>query len=140
MARLQAIIVLEVTTVVVASEVQPFLFFQAGPSFLLFSLLLGHASSLITVQRPTPICIQTIFSLAAWCCPNKVFELYVSAAVILTEGFDYLKENCPWLQSEILRTVAGCEKECSSGGKSQSVWGQLSDGGDTNGRRVRPRV
>nr|CAB3497910.1 unnamed protein product [Digitaria exilis] len=62
------------------------------------------------------------------------------SAVIRTEGFDYLKDNCPALQSEILRTVAGCEEPCSSGGKSQSVWAQLSDGGDTSGRRVRPRV
>ncbi|XBH73191.1 hypothetical protein VPH35_100332 [Triticum aestivum] len=62
------------------------------------------------------------------------------SAVIRTDGFDYLKDNCPALQSEILRTVAGCEEECSSGGKSQSVWGQISDGGDTSGRRVRPRV
>ncbi|XP_006657481.1 BTB/POZ and MATH domain-containing protein 4 [Oryza brachyantha] len=62
------------------------------------------------------------------------------SAVIRTEGFDYLKDNCPSLQSEILRTLAGCEEECSSGGKSQSVWAQLSDGGDTSGRRVRPRI
>ncbi|KAF7015817.1 hypothetical protein CFC21_029560 [Triticum aestivum] len=62
------------------------------------------------------------------------------SAVIRTDGFDYLKDNCPSLQSEILRTVAGCEEPCSSGGKSQSVWGQLSDGGDTSGRRVRPRI
>ncbi|KAL5197217.1 hypothetical protein ABZP36_000729 [Zizania latifolia] len=62
------------------------------------------------------------------------------SAVIRTEGFDYLKDNCPSLQSEILRTLAGCEEECSSGGKSQSVWAQLSDGGDTGGRRVRPRI
>uniref|UniRef100_A0A0D9WVY0 BTB domain-containing protein n=1 Tax=Leersia perrieri TaxID=77586 RepID=A0A0D9WVY0_9ORYZ len=58
------------------------------------------------------------------------------SAVIRTEGFDYLKDNCPSLQSEILRTLAGCEEECSSGGKSQSVWAQLSDGGDTSGRRL----
>jgi len=62
------------------------------------------------------------------------------SAVIRTEGFDYLKDNCISLQSEILRTVAGCEEPCSSGVKSQSVWAQLSDGGDTSGRRVRPRV
>jgi hypothetical protein len=70
--------------------------------------------------------------------------------VIRSEGYDYLKDNCPALQSEILRTLAGCEEPCSSGGKSQSVWAQLSDGGDrvgpisdggdTSGRRVRPRV
>jgi speckle-type POZ protein len=44
----------------------------------------------------------------------------VSAAVIETEGFDYLKNNCPSLESEIMETVAGLEK-CSGGGKSQSV-------------------
>ncbi|EEF28528.1 Speckle-type POZ protein, putative [Ricinus communis] len=58
------------------------------------------------------------------------------AAVMRSDGFEYLKENCPLLQSELLKTVAGCEEECSSGGgKSRSVWAQLSDGGDTNGRR-----
>jgi len=65
---------------------------------------------------------------------------YVSAAVIRTEGFLYLRDNCPSLQSEILKTVAGCEEQCSSGGKSQSVCAQLSDGGETSGRRVRPRI
>ncbi|KAJ3669923.1 hypothetical protein LUZ60_010247 [Juncus effusus] len=62
------------------------------------------------------------------------------SAVIRSDGFEYLKENCPALQSELLRTVAGCEEDCSSDGKSQSVWAQLSDGGDTAGRRVRPRI
>ncbi|RWR80395.1 BTB/POZ and MATH domain-containing protein 4 isoform X1 [Cinnamomum micranthum f. kanehirae] len=58
------------------------------------------------------------------------------AAVMRSSGFEYLKENCPSLQSELLKTVAGCEEECSSGGKSRSVWAQLSDGDDTNSRRV----
>lgn len=63
------------------------------------------------------------------------------AAVMQSDGFEYLKENCPSLQSELLKTVAGCEDDCSSGGgKSRSVWAQLSDGGDTNGRRVRQRT
>ncbi|KAB1226845.1 BTB/POZ and MATH domain-containing protein 4 [Morella rubra] len=63
------------------------------------------------------------------------------AAVMRSDGFEYLKENCPSLQSEILKTIAGCDEDCSSGGgKSRSVWGQLSDGGDTNGRRVRQRT
>lgn len=62
------------------------------------------------------------------------------AAVMRSDGFQYLKENCPALQSELLKTIAGCEEDCSSGGaKSRSVWAQLSDGGDTNGRRVRQR-
>ncbi|CAL1366313.1 unnamed protein product [Linum trigynum] len=65
------------------------------------------------------------------------------AAVMRSDGFEYLKENCPTLQSELLKTVAGCEDDCSSGGgKSRSVWGQLSDGGETttNERRVRQRT
>ncbi|KAI5577789.1 hypothetical protein POPTR_009G156500v4 [Populus trichocarpa] len=63
------------------------------------------------------------------------------AAVMRSDGFTYLKENCPSLQSELLKTVAGCEEDCSSeGGKSRSVWAQLSDGCDTNGRRVRQRT
>ncbi|XP_076892572.1 BTB/POZ and MATH domain-containing protein 4-like [Bidens hawaiensis] len=65
------------------------------------------------------------------------------AAVMRSEGFEYLKENCPQLQSELLKTVAGCEDDGYSsggGGKSRSVCGQLSDGGDTNGRRVRQRT
>ena len=66
---------------------------------------------------------------------------HVFAAVMQSDGFEYLKENCPSLQSELLKTVAGCEDDCSSGGgKSRSVWAQLSDGGDTNGRRVRHRT
>ncbi|XP_078436038.1 BTB/POZ and MATH domain-containing protein 4-like [Wolffia australiana] len=70
------------------------------------------------------------------------------AAVMRSPGFEYLKENFPSLQSELLRTVAGCDDECSSGSgggggagsKSRSVWGHLSDGGDTPGRRVRQRT
>nr|GLL43278.1 BTB/POZ and MATH domain-containing protein 4 [Ipomoea trifida]GMD64824.1 BTB/POZ and MATH domain-containing protein 4-like [Ipomoea batatas]GME06455.1 BTB/POZ and MATH domain-containing protein 4-like [Ipomoea batatas] len=63
------------------------------------------------------------------------------SAVMQSDGFEYLKEHCPSLQSELLKTVAGCEDDCSSGGaKSRSVWAQLSDGGDTNGRRVRQRT
>lgn len=63
------------------------------------------------------------------------------AAIMQSDGFEYLKENCPSLQSELLKTVAGCEDASSSGGgKSRSVWAQLSDGGDTNGRRVRQRT
>ncbi|OMO77171.1 BTB/POZ-like protein [Corchorus olitorius] len=62
------------------------------------------------------------------------------AAVMRSDGFEFIKENWPSLQSELLKTVAGCEEDCSSGGKSRSVWAQLSDGGDTNGRRVRQRT
>lgn len=59
------------------------------------------------------------------------------AAVMQSDGFEYLKENCPLLQSELLKTVAGCEEDFSGGGKSRSVWAQFSDGGDTNERSIR---
>lgn len=63
------------------------------------------------------------------------------SAVMRSDGFEYIKENCPSLQSELLKTLAGCEEDCrSGGGKSRSVWAQLSDGGDSNGRRVRQRT
>ncbi|KAK6164005.1 hypothetical protein DH2020_000869 [Rehmannia glutinosa] len=63
--------------------------------------------------------------------------IYVASTVMRSDGFEYLKENCPALQSELLKTVAGCDEDCSSGGgKSRSVWAQLSDGGDTSGRRA----
>lgn len=53
---------------------------------------------------------------------------------------NYVRENCTTLQSELLKTVAGCEEDCSSGGgKTGNVWGQLSDG-DTVGRRVRQKT
>ncbi|MFS7926448.1 putative chromatin remodeling & transcription regulator BTB-POZ-MATH family [Helianthus anomalus] len=64
------------------------------------------------------------------------------AAVMQSDGFEYLKANHPSLQSEILKTVAGCDQGYSSdgGGKTQSVCGQLSDGGDSDSRRVRQRT
>ncbi|KAM1220553.1 hypothetical protein ACFX2J_008322 [Malus domestica] len=61
-------------------------------------------------------------------------------AVMESDGFEYLKENCPLLQSELLKTVAGCDEELSGGGKTRSVWAQFSDGGDTNDRSVRQRT
>ncbi|XP_076934268.1 BTB/POZ and MATH domain-containing protein 4-like [Bidens hawaiensis] len=70
------------------------------------------------------------------------------AGVMRSDGFEYLKANHPALQSEILKTVAGCEDDYSSGGgggsagsKTMSVCAQLSDGGDANSsRRVRQRT
>ncbi|XP_010520490.1 PREDICTED: BTB/POZ and MATH domain-containing protein 5 [Tarenaya hassleriana] len=67
------------------------------------------------------------------------------AAVLQTEGYEYVKDHCPKLQSELLKTVAGYEEasisiSCGGGGKSQSVWAQLSDGGDTSSRRGRQRI
>ncbi|XP_010549705.1 PREDICTED: BTB/POZ and MATH domain-containing protein 4 [Tarenaya hassleriana] len=56
-------------------------------------------------------------------------------AVMRSDGFAYLREHCPLLQSELLKTVAGCEEDEVSGGKTRSVWAQFSDG--TNDRSTR---
>lgn len=58
-------------------------------------------------------------------------------AVMRADGFEYLKENCPALQSELLKTVAGCEEDLSGGGKSRSVWARYSEGADTMDRSIR---
>ncbi|KAI9121046.1 hypothetical protein K1719_008079 [Acacia pycnantha] len=60
--------------------------------------------------------------------------------VMQSDGFEYLKENCPLLQSELLKTVAGCEEEFSGEGKCRSVWAQFSDGADTNDKSVRQQT
>ncbi|CAL9063047.1 BTB/POZ and MATH domain-containing protein 4-like isoform X1 [Musa acuminata AAA Group] len=62
------------------------------------------------------------------------------SAVMRSSGFEYLKDHCPSLQSELLKIIAGCDEDCSSGGNNRSVWAELSDGEDSNGRRVRPRT
>uniref|UniRef100_A0A7N0RIH4 BTB/POZ and MATH domain-containing protein 4 n=1 Tax=Kalanchoe fedtschenkoi TaxID=63787 RepID=A0A7N0RIH4_KALFE len=91
--------------------------------------------------------VCSILTLADHCHATKLkavcLRLAVEnlAAVMQTEGFKQLKENNPMLQSELLKAVAGCEDESISGcGKSRSVLGQLSDGGDSSGRRVRQRT
>ncbi|KAI5081973.1 hypothetical protein GOP47_0001716 [Adiantum capillus-veneris] len=45
--------------------------------------------------------------------------------VLHSDGFKHLRESCPSLQSEILRTVAGVEEDAT-----KSTWAQLSDGHD----------
>uniref|UniRef100_A0A2P2LBC9 Uncharacterized protein MANES_08G153800 n=1 Tax=Rhizophora mucronata TaxID=61149 RepID=A0A2P2LBC9_RHIMU len=61
-------------------------------------------------------------------------------AVMSSDGFRYLKENCPSLQSELLKTVAGCEDDLIGGGKSRTAWAQFSDGGDMNDQGVRQQA
>ncbi|CAM6101951.1 unnamed protein product [Calypogeia fissa] len=62
------------------------------------------------------------------------------AAVMQSDGFEYLKDSCPSLQSELLRTVAGVDEEGGSFSRNRIVWGQFSDGTDANGRRVKQRT
>ncbi|EOA26243.1 hypothetical protein CARUB_v100174340mg, partial [Capsella rubella] len=62
-------------------------------------------------------------------------------AVLQTKTYEDLKDDYPNLQSELLQAVAGYDETSSSGeGKSQSVWGQLSDNGETSSRRLRQRT
>ncbi|KAE9606241.1 hypothetical protein Lal_00025033 [Lupinus albus] len=91
--------------------------------------------------------VSNILTLADSCHATELksvclkFAAQNLAAVMRSEGFESMKENCPRLQSEILMTIAGCEVDsCSAGDKSQSVWAQLSDGGDVNSRRVKQRI
>jgi speckle-type POZ protein len=90
--------------------------------------------------------VANILTLADHCHAIKLkavclnFAAQNLAAVMRSDGFESMKEKCPWLQSEMLKTIAGCEGDsCSTGEKTQSVWAQLSDG-DTNGRRVKQRL
>ncbi|XP_010493218.1 PREDICTED: BTB/POZ and MATH domain-containing protein 5 [Camelina sativa] len=65
------------------------------------------------------------------------------AAVLETDAYKQMKDECVTLQSELLKAVAGQEEGSNStgGAKSQSVWAQLSDGGgDTSSRHVRQRT
>lgn len=65
------------------------------------------------------------------------------AAVLETDAYQQMKDECVTLQSELLKAVAGHEEgsNTSGGAKSQSVWAQLSDGGgDTTSRHVRQRT
>ncbi|CAN1171075.1 BTB/POZ and MATH domain-containing protein 4 [Linum perenne] len=62
--------------------------------------------------------------------------LALADTVMRSDGFEYLKDSHPNLQSELLKTVAGCKKDCSSGGgkSSRSVWAQRWGSGDTDDR------
>lgn len=95
------------------------------------------------------ISVSTVASILAFADRYNAMELKAAclkftaenlSAVMRSSGFEYLKENCPSLQSELLKIIAGCEEECGSAAKARSVWAQLSDGGDSNDRRVRPRT
>ncbi|BBN17838.1 speckle-type POZ protein [Marchantia polymorpha subsp. ruderalis] len=62
------------------------------------------------------------------------------AAFMHSDGFEYLKNCCPTLQSELLREVASVDEDVGTGIRERSVWGQHSDGTDANGRRMRQRT
>ncbi|XVE81513.1 hypothetical protein DITRI_Ditri15bG0070500 [Diplodiscus trichospermus] len=59
-------------------------------------------------------------------------------AVMQTDGFEYLKESCPTLLTELLEYVAriGEHSVIACGYRKET----LLDGSDVNGRRVKPRL
>lgn len=65
-----------------------------------------------------------------------IFSLVKYAAVMQTEGFEYLKVSCPSILTELLRYVA---KRGRTSAVSSAYAGDELDGTDANGRRVRPR-
>ena len=67
---------------------------------------------------------------------DEVSELF--SAVMETDGFEYLKESCPSVLSDLLQYVARIEEHsvitCGYGKVT------LLDGSDVNRRRVKPRL
>ncbi|KAG4912068.1 hypothetical protein JHK82_052655 [Glycine max] len=63
--------------------------------------------------------VAYIFALADHYCATHLksicqkFSAENFDAVMHSDGFEYLKKNCPLLQSELLKTGVGCEKEFS---------------------------
>ncbi|KAK4482255.1 hypothetical protein RD792_009406 [Penstemon davidsonii] len=60
-------------------------------------------------------------------------------AVMQTEGFEYLKESCPHVLTELLEYVARANEHSIIVGK-QGTEGSILDGTDVHGRRVKQRV
>jgi len=76
------------------------------------------------------ICYLTVDS-------HFIFFIILSiAAVMQSDGFKYLKQNCPWLLVELLKTVGGCEEKFSGKRKYATMRGQSSGGDDTGARSV----
>ncbi|KAL6952364.1 BTB/POZ and MATH domain-containing protein 2 [Sarracenia purpurea var. burkii] len=59
-------------------------------------------------------------------------------AVMQTDGFEYLKESCPSVLTELLQYVAKMGDH--PGVPSRHMNLLLLDGSDVNGRRVKPRL
>jgi speckle-type POZ protein len=54
-----------------------------------------------------------------------------------TDGFDYLQQSCPYLLTELLEYVAKAGEHSVSPCLYSN---EVLDGGDANGRRVKPRI
>ncbi|GLT65268.1 hypothetical protein SLA2020_377070 [Shorea laevis] len=101
-----------------------------------------------TSAVPSDITVDSVAHILALADSYRAMELksiclrFAAAnlvAVLRADGFQYLKDNYPSLQSEILKTVAGCD-EVSGGGKSRSVYGRYSEAADTLDRSIRQQT
>lgn len=64
--------------------------------------------------------------------------MFFPAAVMQTDGFDYLKESCPSVLTELLEYVARFSKHSVVINRSGNEG--LLDGSDVHGRRVKQRL
>jgi len=63
---------------------------------------------------------------------------FVSSAVMQTDGFEYLKESCPSVLTELLEYVARFTEHSDYLCKHRNE--AILDGSDINGRRVKQRL
>jgi speckle-type POZ protein len=64
---------------------------------------------------------------------------------MMSDGYEYLRETCPLLQTELLEAVALVDEEAGVGvptvvNRRPGIWVPVVDGSDANGRRVRQRM
>ena len=64
-------------------------------------------------------------------------RVLLCAAVMQTDGFDYLQQSCPSLLTELIEYVAKVGEHTASPCLYSN---EVLDGGDVNGRRVKPRI
>lgn len=61
-----------------------------------------------------------------------------NAAVMQTDGFEYLTESCPNVLTDLLEYVARINEHSIATGKQGTE--DILDGSDANGRRVKQRL
>lgn len=75
-------------------------------------------------------------------CTNRYWQIdgFFSplSAVMQTDGFEYLKESCPHVLTELLEYVARISEHSIAIGKHGNEG--IMDGSDVNGRRVKQRL
>lgn len=109
-----------------------------------FCSLLDGISSGLKMQKLIAILILTSVNflknvtLINWFCFYLLSFSFSFSAVMQTDGFEYLKESCPSVLTELLEYVARVNEhsviECRHGNEA------ILDGSDINGRRVKQRL